>query len=155
MKTLSRMLALAALLALNTPSAWAADEIRASRDDAISMVKKAAAHLQKAGKEVAYKDFTAPSKMFTNRDLYIVVYDMNGRCLAHGQNPKQVGKDLIDLPDATGKLFVRERVDLAKSKGTFWQEYKFTDPLTKKVLPKEMYCEKTGDVIVCGGIYKQ
>lgn len=142
-------------LALLAPAAWAADEARASRDDAKAMVKKAVAHLQKAGKDVAYKDFTAPNKSFTKNDLYIVVYDMDGKCLAHGQNPKQVGKDLLGLRDPDGKAFVQERVDLAKSKGSFWQDYKFTDPLTKKVMPKEMYCEKANDVVVCGGVYKQ
>ena len=32
-------------------------------------------------------------------------YDMNGQCLAHGGNPKMVGKELIDLKDADGKAF--------------------------------------------------
>ena len=53
-----------------------------------------------------------------------------------------------------GKEFVKERVELAKSKGKFWQDYKFTDPLTKTVQPKQMYCEKYNEVVVCGGIYK-
>ena len=29
-----------------------------------------------------------------------------------------------------------------------------TDPMTRKVEPKEMYCERLDDVVVCGGIYK-
>ena len=45
-------------------------------------------------------------------------------------------------------------VDLAQSKGTFWQDYKFTNPTTKKIEPKQMYCEKLEDAVVCGGIYK-
>ena len=27
-------------------------------------------------------------------------------------------------------------------KGTFWQDYKFTNPTTQKIEPKSMYCEK-------------
>ncbi|HSW27480.1 MAG TPA: hypothetical protein VLJ62_32280 [Burkholderiaceae bacterium] len=46
-----------------------------------------------------------------------------------------------------------ERVELAQSKGTFWH-YKFTNPVSKKIEPKQMYCEKLDDVAVCGGIYK-
>ena len=38
------------------------------------------------------------------------------KCLAHGANEKQVGKDPIDLKDVDGKAFVRERVELGKSK---------------------------------------
>jgi hypothetical protein len=49
---------------------------------------------------------------------------------------------------------VKERVELAQSKGKFWQDYKFTDPLTKTVQPKQMYCEKVNNVAVCGGVYK-
>jgi signal transduction histidine kinase len=136
---------------LASGAAMAAD--RANKSEAEAMVKKAVAHLKSKG-TAAYADFTAPSKNFVDRDLYIVVYGLDGKCLAHGQNAKQVGKDLINLKDPDGKLFVKERVELAASKGNFWQDYKFTDPLTKSIMPKQMYCEKVDNVAVCGGIYK-
>jgi signal transduction histidine kinase len=139
-------------LAVACPSL--AQESRATAGEAEAMVHKAVDFMKKNGKDKAYVEFTAPSKTFVDRDLYIVVYDLTGVPLAHGQNPKQVGKSLIDLKDPDGKAFVRERVELAKSKGKFWQDYKFTDPLTKQVLPKRMYCELTDEVVVCGGIYK-
>ena len=57
--------------------------------------------------------------------------------------------------DIDGKYFVKERVALAKANpGGFWQDYKFTNPTTKKIEPKAMYCEKLDDSVVCGGIYK-
>jgi cytochrome c len=127
---------------------------RASKEDAVSMVAKGIAAIKAKGEDAAYIEMTAPNKTFTNKDLYLVVYDMTGKCLAHGQNPKQVGKDLMGLKDPDGKEFVKERVALAQSKGKFWQDYKFTDPLTKTVQPKQMYCEKLGNTAVCGGIYK-
>ena len=126
---------------------------RATKDQAVAMVGKGVAALKAKG-EAAYADMTAPSKTFVDKDLYLVVYDMQGKCLAHGQNPKQVGKDLIGLKDPDGKEFVKERVQLAQAQGKFWQDYKFTDPLTKTVQPKQMYCEKSGSVVVCGGVYK-
>jgi cytochrome c len=126
---------------------------RATKDQAVAMVAKGIAALKANGPK-AYADMTAPSKTFVEKDLYLVVYDMNGKPLAHGQNPSQVGKNLIGLKDPDGKEFVKERVELAKSKGKFWQDYKFTDPLTKTVQPKQMYCEKYQEVVVCGGIYK-
>ena len=135
-------------------AALAGAEDRASNKEAEAMVKKAVA-AYKAGGEKTFTDITAPSKKFTSKDLYIVVYDFTGKCVAHGQNAKQVGKDLIGMKDPDGKAFVKERVDLAKSKGSFWQDYKFTDPLTKKVLAKQMYCEKADNkAIICGGVYK-
>jgi cytochrome c len=148
-------LILAAVLAAAIPlsSVHAAD--RAKRADAEAMVKKGVAFLKANGREKAVEAMTAPSKQFVDRDLYLVIYDMDGVAVAHGQNKGQVGKKLIGLKDPDGKPFVQERVDLAKSKGTFWQDYKFTDPLTKHVLPKQMYCEKEGELIVCGGVYKE
>jgi cytochrome c len=44
---------------------------------------------------------------------------------------------------------------MAKTKDKFWQDYKFTNPLTKKIEPKSMYLEKHGDVMVGCGIYKK
>jgi cytochrome c len=123
--------------------------------DAESLVKKAVAHISSAGKETAYADFTAQKPEWIIRDVYVVVYDFNGKALAHGQNAKQVGKDLLEYKDPDGKAFIKERVELAKTKGKFWQDYKFTDPVTKKILPKSAYCEAANDVIVCAGIYKR
>lgn len=126
---------------------------RATKEQAQAMVAKGVAAVKAKG-DAAYADFTAPNKSFVEKDLYLVVYDMQGKCLAHGQNAKQVGKDLMGLKDPDGKEFVKERVELAQSKGKFWQDYKFTDPLTKTVQPKQMYCEKVNNVAVCGGVYK-
>ena len=146
---------IAAALAASIPFALAqAQESRATRAEAEKMVKKGVDFLKQNGKDKAIAEMTAPSKTFVDRDLYLVIYDLNGVAVAHGQNAKQVGKNLMDLKDPDGKPFVKERVELAKSQGKFWQDYKFTDPLTKKVLPKQMYCEKEADMVVCGGIYK-
>ena len=100
------LLALVAAVIGMSP-AWAAGE-RASRADAETMVAKGVAAV-KAKSETAYVDMTAPNKTFVDRDLYLVVYDLKGKCLAHGQNPTQVGKDLINLKDPDGKEFVKER----------------------------------------------
>lgn len=145
---------LAAVLAAAIPLTSVQAEDRAKRADAEAMVKKGVEFLKKYGRDKAVEEFTAPSKSFVDRDLYLVIYDMGGTAVAHGQNKGQVGRNLIALKDPDGKPFVQERVDLAKSQGAFWQDYKFTDPLTKKVLPKQMYCQKEGELIVCGGVYK-
>lgn len=118
------------------------------------MVAKAIAAI-KSDRDKAFAEITGKNEKWIEGDLYPVVYDLQGKVLAHGQNAKQVGKDLIDLKDPDGKLFVKERVDLANSKGKFWQDYKFTDPITKKILPKQMYCEKLNSMVVCAGIYKR
>lgn len=79
--------------------------------------------------------------------------------LAHGANEKLVGKVVFDTEDVDGKKFIMEYIEASKAKGKSWTDYKYTDPVTKKVLPKSMYCEivavKSGDVVACSGIYKR
>jgi cytochrome c len=79
---------------------------------------------------------------------------MNGKVLAHGQNIKMIGKDLYEVTDADGKAYVKERIEIAKSKGKGWQNYKFSNPVTKKIEDKTAYIEKYEDVIVGSGVYK-
>lgn len=126
----------------------------ATAAEATAMVKKGVAFIKANGKDKGYAEITSKGGQFTDRDLYLVVYGLDGVVHAHGANEKMVGKNLIDLKDVDGKAFVKERVELGKSKGTFWQDYKFTNPVTKKIEPKRMYCEKLDDAVVCGGIYK-
>lgn len=129
-------------------------QTHATDKEATAMVKKGVAFIKANGKDKGYAEISNKAGQFIDRDLYLVVYGLDGTVHAHGANEKMVGKNLIELKDVDGKAFVKERVDLAKSKGTFWQDYKFTNPVTKKIEPKAMYCEKLDESVVCGGIYK-
>jgi cytochrome c len=135
-----------------TGAAMAADG--ASKDDAVAMVKKAVAFIKEQGPEKAYPEITNKAGKFIDRDLYVVVYQLDGKVLAHGSNEKFVGKDMSDAQDVDGKLYVKERVELAGKQPSFWQDYKFVNPVSKKVEPKQMYCEKLNNTAVCAGIYK-
>jgi cytochrome c len=126
----------------------------ATQAEATAMVKKGVAFVKTSGKDKGYAEISNKAGQFIDRDLYLVVYGLDGTVRAHGANEKMIGKNLIELKDVDGKAFVKERVELASSKGTFWQDYKFTNPVTKKVEPKSMYCEKLDDSVLCGGIYK-
>lgn len=118
------------------------------------MVKRAVAYIKTNGTEKAYEEFTN-GKSFKDRDLYIIVYDLNGKNLAQGANPKLVGKDLIGLKDPDGKPLIQMFVDLAKAKGKGWVEgYKFLNPVSQKIEGKAMYLERVGETLVGCGIYK-
>ena len=133
-------------------TAHAADQGTAAEAEA--MVKKAVAYIKANGPEKAYEEFTN-GKSFKDRDLYIIVYDLNGKNLAQGANPKLVGKDLIGLKDPDGKPLIQMFVDLAKTKGKGWVEgYKFLNPVSQKIEGKAMYLERVGDTLVGCGIYK-
>ena len=126
----------------------------ATKEEAVAMVQKAVAAIKSEGPEKAYAEISNPSGKFVDRDLYIVVYGLDGMVLAHGANASRVGTNQIDDKDPDGKAFVKERVELAKQQPSFWQTYKFMNPVTKKVEPKQMYCERLAETAVCGGIYQ-
>jgi signal transduction histidine kinase len=125
-----------------------------TKDDAVAMVKKAVAFIKEQGPDKAYPVIDDKASQFHDRDLYVVVYQLDGKVLAHGSNQKFIGKDMSDAQDVDGKLYVKERDELAGKQASFWQDYKFVNPVTKKVEPKEMYCEKLDNTAVCAGIYK-
>jgi cytochrome c len=132
--------------------AWAATG--ATKDEAVAMVKKAVAAIKTEGPDKAYAEISNPSGPFVDRDLYIVVYGMDGMVLAHGADKKRIGTNQLNDKDADGKEFVKERVELAKKEPSFWQTYKFMNPVTNKVEPKQMYCERLEQTVVCGGVYQ-
>jgi len=131
-----------------------AAEKRGTAAEAEKMVKKAIAFYKAKGKDAAFAEINNTKGQFTDRDLYVFVYDLSGKCVAHGQNLKMIGKELIDMKDADGKAFVKERVEIAKTKGSGWQDYKFTDPITKLIDHKRAYIERHEDYIFGSGIYK-
>jgi len=135
-------------------ASFAAQASHATADEATAMVKKGVAFVKANGKDKAYAAFDDKAGAFVAGDLYLTVYGLDGTVRAHGANAKMIGKNLIDLKDIDGKPFVKERMELAKTKDSFWQDYKFTNPVTKKIEPKSMYCEKLDDSVICGGIYK-
>jgi cytochrome c len=132
-----------------------AAEKRGTPAQAEAMVKKAIDFLKANGKEKALAEFSNVKGKFVDGDLYVMVYDLTGKCVAHGANAKMIGKDLIDMKDADGKLFVKERVEMAKGKGSGWQNYKWSNPVTKTIESKTAYLQKVDDMIICSGAYKK
>ena len=150
MKAVKLATAAVLMLGIGVP-AWATN---ATKDEAIAMVKKAVDYVKQNGPVKAYTVFDDKKCQFVDRDLYIVVYGTNGKVLAHGANAKLIGKDMNDAQDVDGKYYVKERLALAAKGADFWQDYKFVNPVSKKIEPKQMYCQPLTDTIVCGGVYK-
>lgn len=125
-----------------------------SPDQAKALVEKAAALLTQVGPDKAFAAFDDPHGAFVNGDMYIFVNDMTGKTVAHGVNPALIGKNLINVKDADGKLFVQDIMSLAKTKGEGWVDYKWPDPVTKKIAAKSSFVKKVGDYVIGCGIYK-
>jgi cytochrome c len=126
----------------------------ASQKDAKALVEKAAAFVKANGKDATIKEINLAKGQFDKGELYVFAYDMSGKIIAHPKNPKLIGKDLLNVPDPDGKMFRKEIVDVAKTKGTGWVDYRYTNPETKKIEAKTTYVVKVGDMILCCGTYK-
>ena len=139
-------------IAFTAGYAFAADH--GTADEAVALVKKTVVFLKENGQEKAFAEINKQEGTFRNKDLYIFVNDLNGHLLAHGANPKMVGKDMIELRDADGKPFIKAFNEVAKTKGAGWVDYKWVNPVTKVIEQKSTYVERAGDLLVGCGIYK-
>lgn len=141
------------ILGLNIAALAAAEQ--GSADEASAMVRKAIVYLKANGKEKTLAEASNPKGQFIDRDLYLSIYDLNGKVVAHGTNSKLIGKDVSDLRDADSKYFIKEILDKAKSGGKGWVDYKWVNPISKEIQAKSVYLEKADDVIIASGFYKK
>jgi cytochrome c len=126
-----------------------------TREEAVAMVKRVQDKFLAVGAEVAFAVVTDKNTPeFHDRDLYPFIYDMTGKCVAHGARPVLVGKNLIGLKDQDGKLLIQGMLDIAKTNGSGWYDYKWPNPTTSKIEDKSSYVEKMGDYMVGVGVYR-
>ncbi len=151
---MKRILAAVVVVMFLIGTAMAVQAQGSTRDQALAMVEKAVAFIKANGKDKAMAEFNNPKGQFVKGELFIFVQNMQGVVLAHGGNPKLVGQNLYETKDATGKFFTKEMVDVAKTKGKGWVSYSWTNPVTKKVQPKDSYVQRVDDVYVGCGYFK-
>jgi len=123
-------------------------------DQAKVMVEEAVAFFNANGKQKTLTEISTPKGKWVKGELYVFAYDLNGVVVAHPINPKLIGKNLIDVPDAAGKTFRKDIAEVARTKGTGWVDYKYKNPSTNKIEDKSTFLMKAGDVIICCGTYK-
>jgi signal transduction histidine kinase len=122
-----------------------------------ALVKEAIAFAKANGKEAAFKEITKLGGRFHKHggELYVFVYDLDGKVLAHGQGAGKVGVNQSKAKDPDGVEYVQDRIKLAKSKGKGWHDYKFVNPKDGKKEPKTSYIEVWDGLIFGAGIYKK
>lgn len=143
-----------AAVVLATPIVTFAAE-RGTREEAIAMAERALALWTAQGPEAtrtAVMDPANPS--FHDRDLYVMIYDLNGINFAHGAKPALVGKDLSGVRDQDGVEIVRSLINIARTATTGWVNYKWPNPTTNDVENKSTYVVRLDDTHLAGvGIY--
>ena len=125
-----------------------------TRNDAVNMVDKATAFLRANGKDKFLAEANLKDGQFHQGELYVFVTDLTYTMLAHPVNPKLIGQYIVDVPDVDGKMYRKNIVETARTKGRGWEDYKYKNPVSGKVEHKTSYLLRAGDMIIICGIYK-
>lgn len=130
------------------PVALAADQ--ATPDEAKALAIKAAAYLKAVGPEKAFPEFNTKGEPWCYRDLYVFVDDSKGVMVANCTNPGLIGKSVLELRDVDGKAFHH---DIQAITDAGWVNFKWRNPATNAIEPKQSYEVRAGDYIVGVGAY--
>ncbi|MBX3653362.1 MAG: cache domain-containing protein [Ramlibacter sp.] len=123
------------------------------RARAMALVKAGVRHMRKVGVRRACQDFMDPRAGFIQGEDYLFVVDMKCTRLAFPPDPSTVGQDDSGLRDADGNLLSQQNVEIARTSGSGWNDFRVPHPLTGEVLPKSAYVERCDDVVIGCGIY--
>jgi len=126
----------------------------ATPEQAQAMAERAAAHIKAVGEDQAFADFTRPDGGFIDGELYVFCYDHDGINKAHGGNPKLVGMNLLRVKDPDGKEPNAMIVETGFSIGQGWVDFKWPNPVSKRMERKSAYVIRTNDVVCGVGYYK-
>lgn len=131
-----------------------------TRDQAKAFVKQAVEFAKKNPKEKFLEEVSGVKGQFhfnkgQNNDLYIFVYDLEGKVLAHGVRRELVGVNRWTAKDPDGKSWIQDWTKLVKEKGSGWIEYKELNPAqNNKVMKKASFVELFNGMVVGSGIYE-
>ena len=131
-----------------------------TRDQAKAFVKQAVDFAKKNPKEKFLEEVSGPKGQFhfakgQNNDLYIFVYDLEGKVLAHGVRRELVGVNRWTSKDPDGKAWIQDWTKLVKEKGSGWIEYKELNPAqANKVMKKASFVELYNGMVLGAGIYE-
>jgi len=86
-------------------------------------------------------------------ELYVFCNSTDGITLAHGGNPKLVGKALSAIRDGDGAQPIITTNRIAETIGHGWHEYLWPNPQTRRIQRKVSYVLRVDDRTVCGSGY--
>lgn len=123
----------------------------ATPQKAVDLVKNGYEFMKKHGISASVTEFTSRQvDTYRYGDLYLVVWNMKGAVIAHGNNPDSIGLNQYDLKDEDGKYYVREVIEKAK-KGGGWIDFKMKNAF------QSIYVEKvdlgTDSFVIGCGLY--
>ncbi len=100
-------------------------DVELKRSKTVSLLEKAVAYFKEPDTSVvqACHDFMR-TKKFVDGELFIYMYDFKGNCLAHGNEPFMLWRNVYNLRDSFGTYIVQSIIEKAKSGGG-WVTYEW------------------------------
>jgi len=128
--------------------------LAATPEQAKAFSERASAYIKKVGEKQAFADFTRRDGGFQEGELYVFCYDRKGVNMAHGGNPALVGRNLLHIkdPDGAEPNLMIVRMGFEHERG--WVDFKWPNPVTKRIEKKSAYVIRTNDVTCGVGYYK-
>jgi len=127
---------------------------RGSQEEAKALLDKAIAHVNDIGTDKAFADFSRADGGYVDRDLYVYCFDMEGKALAHGGNPALIGKNLMEMKDPDGVQPVKESIRILGATNAGTLDFKWPNPISKKIEAKSAYISKAKNDWCGVGYYK-
>ncbi len=121
--------------------------------EAKALAEKAAAHLADVGLGKAFNDFMSPTAGFMPFDLYVFVFDGEGRMWVNGRFPGLIGSNATEARDRNGHNFLLEAMRRAKRDGSAWVEYQWYNPCTGRPMAKSSHVIRAGGFFIGVGAY--
>lgn len=124
--------------------------------EAEALAERAMRHIHDVGRDQAFADFSRRDGGFVDGELYVFCLDESGVVVAHGDNPQLVGHALQDAGGPGGRPLSDEIISVGLTQGHAWLEYRWPNPINRRVELKAVFGLKVDDRTVCGsGSYKE
>jgi signal transduction histidine kinase len=137
------------------PAANVRADAAPTKDEVVAQVKKAVDFFKANGREKTLAELNKKDGMFAKGEDYVDVHDVTGVCVAHPVSPGIVGLNRLDQADPSGKQFIKEIVETAKTKPSGWITYQRKNPVSGKIETKLAYWEVKDGLIFKAGTYTQ
>lgn len=98
-------------------------EEKATKAECIAKCKEAAKQIEKIGLDAALKKISERDGEFVWKDSYVFCFNTE-EILAHPVS-FIIGMNISTIKDSNGKLYMKEMMELAKTKGEGWVKYMY------------------------------
>lgn len=127
-----------------------------NKENLITSVHDAVSFVNEHGKNAAIMEFNNPNGTFSNPEMFIFVFDLNGTLLANPYLPGLVGENRLNDQDPYGKYPVKQLIANAEHGGGYTY-YFFSDPGSDYDIKLKLgYTELAGkDMVIGSGIFSR